>query len=105
MVIGPKELEQKIRQEQKPLMEQLEQKIDEALQRSYSGRGSVSIDANSVSGLNQLSTEEVIGKYKLAGWDIKYHSDQRDGSFYQFKEQQTQDFYDPRESNCRYYNK
>lgn len=82
MAITPREaIGSKLEIEQQAI-ESFEKRIDDALRKSYDGRGGVSIDPSGVSGFVR---EEVVKRFEKAGWDVKYTSDQRDGDFLTFK--------------------
>ncbi len=101
MVVGPKELKRIIEQEDKPKIEQLEAKIDACLKEKFTGQGGVYVGSGLFSDIRPLLVETVLEKYRAAGWDVKYDSDQREGSWYTFtakaslsgKEKVRQDFF------------
>ncbi|MBI2045061.1 hypothetical protein HYT23_03310 [Candidatus Pacearchaeota archaeon] len=88
MVVSPKQLEERVKQKVSQEAEMLERKIDEMLERQIMARGSTNssiwIDSE-FSGVTPYTVQVVIEKYKTFGWDVKYHSDQRDGASYEFK--------------------
>lgn len=86
MVIGPKELKKKISEKNKPAVEQLESVIDAALEQGFDGNR-VRISSGKFSNLPKMLVDKVIQKYRVQGWNVKYHDDQRDGSFYVFTEE------------------
>ena len=90
MVIGPNELENKIKTIQSTLIKAAEESIDKYLELRYDGLSSVAIGVDSFKGMNRLTRESLIGKYRSAGWNVKYTSDQRDGDFYQFSKKSNQ---------------
>ena len=104
MVIKANELTQKIKTIEADKLKTAEDSIDQRLMSGFDGR-QITISANIMKGISEVGKEALIDKYKQAGWDVKYHFDQRDGDFYelrpmenatarQYKEQssQAQDF-------------
>ena len=89
MVIGPNELEKKFKETQSTLVKAVETSIDKYLEQRYDGLSSVTIGVDSFKGMNRLTREALISKYRVAGWEVKYTSDQRDGDFYQFNKKLT----------------
>ena len=91
MVVTPKQLEQRVTQKVSQEADMLEKKIDEMLEKEIMSRGSTEIpiwiDAN-FSSVTPYTVKLVIEKYKASGWDVKFHSDQRDGDSYEFKVKQ-----------------
>ncbi|MFH1400811.1 MAG: hypothetical protein ABIH41_04790 [Nanoarchaeota archaeon] len=83
MVIRPQELETRVNQTYAAEMTCAEERIDETLLRSAK-QYPVNIDTQVFGVLPRTLLEEVIEKYRHAGWRVQYHSDQRDGSFYSF---------------------
>ena len=91
MVVSPKQLEERVTQKVSQEAESLERKIDCMLEKEIMARGSIQAPiriAASFSGVTPYTVQIVIEKYKVSGWDVKYHSDQRDGDSYEFKARQ-----------------
>jgi len=84
MVVGPHELKDIIEKEDQPKMEQLEARIDACLKDTFTGQGGVYVGSNLFSDVRPLLVNAVLDKYRAAGWDVQYHSDQRDGDCYTF---------------------
>jgi hypothetical protein len=84
MVVGPKELEQKLTQKDQQILTHLEQRIDEALTERYEGTGGVCINLPDEMP-RKFALERLFDKYREAGWTrvgIRY--DQRDGNYIEF---------------------
>ncbi len=62
-----------------PLIEKLEEIIDEAILNS-TGKFPVNVDSKII-GLNSSIIETCLDKYRNHGWIAKYISDQRDGDY------------------------
>ena len=84
MVIGPKELLEEIRKDDAKELENLESRIDKGLRKKYDGSNYVTFSASLFSNVRKNSLNSLLDRYKAQGWEVKYISDQRDGSFYQF---------------------
>ena len=87
MVVSPKKLDERVRQKVSQEADNLEKKIDEMLEKKIMSRGSTnaSIFINSSFGqATPYTVKLVMERYKAAGWDVKWHSDQRDGDYYEF---------------------
>lgn len=87
MVLGPGELEKKLLEDQRPIMSRVEEQLDQALQRSRDYR-QIIIGSEIVKELHPQMRAVLIDKYRGAGWNVEYHSDQRDGDFYTFTPKQ-----------------
>jgi len=85
MVLTPQQAKKMQERKEAPAMRALEKAIDKALtegnftfaieQGDYYGRGGVDYDVAQV----------VMKKYRDAGWNVKYVSDQRDGDYLDFR--------------------
>lgn len=65
-------------------LQALEAKIDKSLvQGLKDGEDSITFAANLL-GSTAVVREALIQRYKNAGWNVQYHSDQRDGDYYSF---------------------
>lgn len=58
-------------------------RINIQLKAAYRSGGVVTVDASSMS-RNEKCNEAVKSAFQKKGWKIKYISDQRDGSYYEF---------------------
>jgi hypothetical protein len=86
MVITPKEAKE-LSAEEKANVKNLEIRIDKALQEQ---RLTFAINHFPSSKVR----EQIIRLYRGAGWNVEYISDQRDGDYLQFSENQNQPYWD-----------
>ena len=84
MTLGPRELLEKVVQDERPRIRRAERLIDEALTERYNGLNTVAIDATLFHGIRAPALNKLLDAYRHAGWTVQYQSDQRDGDFYQF---------------------
>lgn len=84
MVMGPEDLVKKIIQENAEKIKQLETKIDDILKSKYDGYCLVSISGDLFNDLKLCCRDELLSRYKAAGWDIEHVDNQRDGNNYYF---------------------
>ncbi|MBU2590314.1 MAG: hypothetical protein KKF52_05325 [Nanoarchaeota archaeon] len=84
MVIGPDELAKKIVESESKRIRQLENKIDEELERKFDRYCLVTLDSNIFTGCKQFTIEALLSKYSNEGWKIEHVSNQRDGDYYKF---------------------
>lgn len=85
MAISPKNLVTRIRENSADALAAAEKKTDKALEERFDWQYSVSISTSITGNLPPPVKEDFLNKYRAAGWDVTYHSDQRDGDFYTFK--------------------
>lgn len=89
MTINPTELEKKANEKTSSEIEMLEKIIDKALTEGVLRNGTINrpitLDYKLLENATEYSRERIIHQYKLAGWDVKLQSDQRDGDWYTFK--------------------
>lgn len=86
MAITPRQAKS-LTDDQRQALRRLEVKIDDILQAEYWGEGKVTINFESI-GLSTISErvkDALIALYKEAGWSVTYHSDQRDGLWFEFE--------------------
>ena len=91
MVIGLKQLIEKIEQFEKPKLERLEEQIDEALINRFNGE-QVTIDLKFANGLRLLVVDGLLNKYREVGWKAKINYDQRDGDYISFETEKTESY-------------
>ncbi|MBT5023240.1 hypothetical protein HOK51_09065 [Candidatus Woesearchaeota archaeon] len=84
MVIGPQALAQKVADNNKDSLQQLEAKIDQALERSFDGKRVTLDHRKFFSEIPHYLREEFFNKYRAQGWNVKVVYDQRDGDFVDF---------------------
>jgi len=86
MAITPKEA-LKITEAERDQVKDLESRIDLALKKEfpgYSNKATYSLDRDSRGGVSKRVRTEIIGRYQSAGWNVSYHSDQREGNWLSF---------------------
>lgn len=86
MVVKPQELATQVTNQEAPIVERLEQRIDAVLTERFQGRGTVTIDYDAdFRRLRQCTLNNLLDKYRQKGWTTaKVVHDQRDGSYVQF---------------------
>lgn len=96
MVVGPKELKQRIEENEKDSLAQLETKIDRYLEGNYEGEA-VWIPTGIFEGVRSLAVSKLLQGYTSAGWSISQEHDQREGSHYIFtpSRELPEDYFDP----------
>lgn len=85
MVVKPRELEQRIKAKEGPAMQQFEATVDEELTRRFAGRGQ-GVSVGVPRGIRRFVLDQVLDKYRQAGWNVQIVYDQRDGDYIEFKE-------------------
>lgn len=88
VVIQAQELSEKIRKKESNLLKKAEESIDKVLLDEFDGTD-MCIGTTVMGDLRRNLRNELIDKYRNAGWSVKYESDQRDGDFYRFTPQNT----------------
>jgi hypothetical protein len=78
MALSPREIDKQKRQKNEAGIIAAENVIDQML---IDGRHTI---AESVIQRHTKCVEEVIQRYRYAGWSVQWQSDQRDGSYYEF---------------------
>lgn len=82
MVIGVKELDTRVAENEKGRIAALERRIDKALESNFNG-SSVTIAVSSEDPRNYVRNN-LFDQYRRAGWNVQVVSDWRDGDYYQF---------------------
>ena len=95
MVIGLKQLLDKIEKAARAKLEELEMVIDSSLIQDFSG-GSATIDLDQVGGLRTFVIERLLDKYRAQGWKVGINYDQRDGDFIRFTTEDADEYGKPR---------
>ena len=89
MVIGPRELEERIRRQETDAIQQFETTIDRALMTTYQGQGrQVTVNMPRGNQVRDFVLRQLLDRYRQAGWDVREQHDQRDGDFIQFTHHQ-----------------
>lgn len=85
MVVGPKELLEKITEDEAEILENLEKRIDQELLKNFDGTRNViyAMDGDPRK-LRRNVLEGLLSRYRQAGWKVKIVYDQRDGDFINF---------------------
>jgi len=65
-----------------------EKAVDRALAQSFSTGRPVTIAGSTIK-LDYHLRKKLIERYERAGWEVKHHSDQRDGDYYEFSARPT----------------
>ncbi len=84
MVKTPEDL-RKINDNDEKKATRLESVIDECLEHHDAMSGAITISTDFFSNYSSKVREYVLGKYRAAGWNIKYIDDWRDGDYYEFQ--------------------
>lgn len=85
MVVGPKELLEKITEEEAEILEALERRIDQELLRYFDGTRNVIYPMDGEPRqVRRNVLEGLLGRYRQAGWKVKIVHDQREGDFINF---------------------
>ncbi len=80
MVISPQEANYKAKSKEN--IKSLEQRIDKALIDSLKNKESMNFSADLFP--DEITRKTIIDKYRDAGWNVKYITDQRDGNYLEF---------------------
>lgn len=87
MVIGPQELEEMLMRKEEPLAMLAEEEIDTALEDRFNGGRAVFNAPADFKNLRQDHQEQLLNKYRQAGWQVKQETDQKEGLYLQFERQ------------------
>ena len=77
-MISPSEIQKALTTTDQDLLRQAEKHIDEALQREFGNRPEVWINIQPA--WTPRIVEELIRRYRAAGWKVRKECDQRDGN-------------------------
>jgi hypothetical protein len=81
MAVSKAEVSKSLSDSQLAQVDALEDLFDRSLREEYSGkRLLVDVEA----GIHDKVKQEVARRYRLAGWKVKFDSNQRDGSWVEF---------------------
>jgi hypothetical protein len=86
MVVTPKQLEKMTKSEETQL-KTLEKKIDAKLRKHFvsSTNNTIYLDISKEATYGTRVYSKLIEMYEIAGWTVKYESNQRDGDYLVFK--------------------
>lgn len=89
MVIGPKELTEKIMEDDRQKANELEKAIDETLEKDFDGTTPVYFNPPRFNLPGEQAMTALFDTYREAGWDIK-RKDVTDGYYYTFTPAKTE---------------
>ena len=81
MAISPQDLMKRVSDKNRNVLDDLEQKVNESLERSFNGRSATITPSREFDALPQYMKEQFLDQYRQEGWNVKHHFDQRDGNF------------------------
>lgn len=82
MVINPKQLLESITKKDQTMLKRLEKRIDECLSEDFDGSSTcISINDDCAS-LRPYVLNQLLNKYRHAGWSVKTEYDSREGDAY-----------------------
>ena len=88
MAISPQDLMKRVSDKNRNVLDDLEQKVNESLERSFNGRSATITPSREFDALPQYMKEQFLDQYRQVGWEVKQHSDQREGEFLVFQYKQ-----------------
>jgi len=84
MVVNPENLVQKIEHHEAQRIAAVEAYIDKTLETAFDGTKAIVPGDHGFRGMRDFVLKGLLDRYRAAGWNIKYQSDQREGSWYEF---------------------
>ena len=92
MAISPQDAKKHLNAKEQADLTRLEKRLDEALV-AFDG-SPVTIDATILACTKKV-IDKLLEKYRSAGWTIRLQGDQRDGNYYEFKENTRSSYSNP----------
>ena len=83
MAVSPKEVLTKLCEKDNEAVKRAEKDIDKALREDFDGTRMI-YSADLLGNMSKRARDEIIQKYRTAGWQVTYSSDQRDGDYLTF---------------------